>query len=311
MWGDAGAPLRPGLSGATKGPETGPTIPSCPAPLPTSLSHAVPRVSPQPRGTAVPGLGALWEPDLSVPWVHRWGCARGQGPCPHVVVPMPPALCGWAPAARCHRGAAGRAVSQLSAQRGPSRPRDPPCPPLCFADPAACSCRLPRLVARFQPHSAYLSSSLHPTARVYPLRPALSLPAPQPPARQGLSSAEEGRHGTSLASSRHALASLSQAAARAPCVAGKLCPLHPSLLLPLAFHRGWGAHPPAPSTLAPSRCPCRRGSRPPPSQASLPPRPQHRIAPGRVWPTGSCVAVQTAEPVPAAPTGDHGHWGRS
>lgn len=235
MWGDAGAPLRPGLSGATKGPETGPTIPSCPAPLPTSLSHAAPRVSPQPRGTAVPGLGALWEPDLSVPWVHRWGCARGQGPCPHVVVPMPPALCGWAPAARCHRGAAGRAVSQLSAQRGPSRPRDPPCPPLCFADPAACSCRLPRLVARFQPHSAYLSSSLHPTARVYPLRPALSLPAPQPPARQGLSSAEEGRHGTSLASSRHALASLSQAAARAPCVAGKLChrrPLAP--ITPLA-----------------------------------------------------------------------------
>lgn len=161
------------------------------------------------------------------------GLCPGPGPVPTRGGPHAPGLVRVG--ARCHRGAAGRAVSQLSAQRGPSRPRDPPCPPLCFADPAACSCRLPRLVARFQPHSAYLSSSLHPTARVYPLRPALSLPAPQPPARQGLSSAEEGRHGTSLASSRHALASLSQAAARAPCVAGKLChrwPLAP--ITPLA-----------------------------------------------------------------------------
>lgn len=62
----------------------------------------------------MPGLGVVREPDLSVGINIIAGAVPGARlGCPHVVVPIPPALCGWAPTARCHRGAAGCAVSQL------------------------------------------------------------------------------------------------------------------------------------------------------------------------------------------------------
>lgn len=286
------------------------------APSPRLVQHPSPPPCPTGRRGFLPSHGAQ----------RRRGSAWcGSRTCPchgRVAGAVPGARPGahtwWSPSPRpCAGGrllpaaAAGCAVSQLSAQWGPSRPRDPPCPPLCFADPAACSCRLPRLVARFQPHSAYLSSSLHPTARVYPPRPALPLPAPQPPARQGLSSAEEGRHGTFLASSRHALASLSQAAARAPCMPGKVCPLHPSLPLPWHFTEdGALIRPPRPPWPHPA---ARAGSRSPLSPASLPPfLPGHSTTLPRAGSAPrALVAVQTAEPVPASPTGDHSHWGQS
>lgn len=82
-------------------------------------------------------------------------------------------------------------------------------------------------------------------------------------------------------------------------------PLHPPLLLPCHFTEDGALisqpRPPRGVALGPLSA----------QHPSLPPRPQHHTAPGRVWPTGSCVAEQTAEPIPAAPTGDHGHWGQS
>lgn len=133
------------------------------APPPRLVQH--PSASPSPTGAAgfsLPrarrgaGAGAVSAMGASL------GLCPGPGRVPTPGGLHPPGLVRLG--ARCHRGAAGCAVSQLSAQCGLPLPS----PPLCFADPAACSCRLPRLVARFQPHIAYLSSSLHPTARVYP-----------------------------------------------------------------------------------------------------------------------------------------------
>lgn len=164
MRGDAGAPLRPGLSGAIKGPAAPardwpqhPVLSSTPQhpPLPQGAAGSSP-----PRGAAVPGSARCGAGAVSAMGDRR-GCARGRAVCPQRS-PSPGLVRLGAP---CPLPPWCRGLCRVPALC-PVRTL-PALPPLCFADPAACSCRLPRLVARFQPHSAYLSSSLHPTARVY------------------------------------------------------------------------------------------------------------------------------------------------
>lgn len=180
MWGDAGAPLRPGLSGAIKGPAPPardwphhPVLSSTPRHLP--LPRGAAGFSPATGHNGAGARGGAGAGPVSAMGASL-GLCPGPGPVPIRGGPHPPGLvrvgarCPLPPWCRglCCVPALCPARTLLPA--GPSLPS----PPLCFADPAACSCRLPRLVARFQPHSAYQSSSLHPTARVYPL----ALPCP-------------------------------------------------------------------------------------------------------------------------------------
>lgn len=171
MWGDAGVPPPPRTQRSHQGSRT-----PCQrlAPPPRLVQHPSPPPSPTGRRGFLPSHGA--QRCRGSGWCGSrtcqcHGCIAGAVPgaraCAHTWwSPSPLALCG------CH----GLCCVPALCPAGTLLPAGPslPSPPLCFADPAACSCRLPRLVARFQPHSAYQSSSLHPTARVYPL----ALPCP-------------------------------------------------------------------------------------------------------------------------------------
>ena len=77
-------------------------------------------------------------------------------------------------------------------------------------------------------------------------------------------------------------------------VPSELARFHPLLLPALCIS--------APSALTPSPLPVPVWlSAPAPGRAPLPPAPRHRTVPARVQLTGSCIAVQMAEPVPGAP----------
>lgn len=143
--------------------------PKVPHPLPgTGPRHPFLSSSPLHRGARARG-GA--EPELSV-----LGLCPGPGRVPTRGDPHVAGLVPWA------------VLCPSSLPAG-----DPPCPPLCFAAPAACSRRLPRLVARFQPPQCVSKFQPPSSSPCVSPRPALPCPVPQPPARQGLSSAEEGR----------------------------------------------------------------------------------------------------------------------
>lgn len=182
------------------------------------------------------------------------------GPRPH----QPRA--GGRPAACCHPRCHGSPrAPALRARWRPPLPAGPSLPSLMLCR-TVCSRRRPSLVALFQPRSAYISSSIHLTDRVYRL--SLPLPAPKPPqhvkarAQQRKDSAARSRHAPqhSHGAAGCAAASPSQAVARGlrvprePCRRSWPTFTHRSSW-PFAFHGGRGARPSAPSALAPSPLP--------------------------------------------------------
>lgn len=264
-------------------PETGPTILFAPhsiLPMATAGSVSSPA---RWRGGARARRGSRTESALG--GGHCWD--RAQGECPHMVAPVPtgPLWVGTPLLAATH-GATGHVAPQLCVPGGGApRPRDPPRPPSCFAEPPARSRRRPRLVALFQPRSASMSSSAHLTDPVHRL--PLPLPAPKPP-QHAKARAQPRQDGPAWPGMRPAcpqqsrgtagcaVVSPSQAAARRPRVPGALCRRSSPAALahrssrPFAFHGERGARPPAPAAPAPSLRPVLARLWAPRSQLSSP-----------------------------------------